>query len=45
MIARVRKLGTVLLFGIAMFSLGSIYTAFLMVMGEQFIRQMSGGVL
>lgn len=43
-----RKLGGIIrsgLFGIVMFTTGSAYTAFLMVMGREFIRQMSGGAL
>lgn len=43
-----RTIGSIIrsgLFGILMFTIGSAYTAFLMVMGREFIRQMSGGVL
>jgi hypothetical protein len=33
------------IYGAAMFSAGSLWTAFLMVMGEQFIHAMSKGLL
>lgn len=44
-IAIARSLFAVQLFGIAMFSLGGIWTALLIVMGEQFIHKIMGGIL